>query len=94
MPQGFQFLGVLGWALLGLLAAYIFYVAQQRSRGRPAKFSLSLITVLLLGGLMFNTLSAGLVFIPPQERGLVINLFTGLREGVLGPRCALRDPAH
>lgn len=85
MPQGFQFLSVLGWALLGLLAAYIFYVAQQRSRGRPAKFSLSLITVLLLGGLMFNTLSAGLVFIPPQERGLVINLFTGLREGVLGP---------
>ncbi|MCS6772785.1 MAG: SPFH domain-containing protein [Anaerolineae bacterium] len=85
MPTGFQFLSVIGWGLLLVLALYVAVIASQRSQGRPAKFSVSLIAILLVGWLGLNTLSAGLVFIPPQERGLVINLFTGLREPVLTP---------
>jgi regulator of protease activity HflC (stomatin/prohibitin superfamily) len=85
MPGGFQILSVLGWLLLGVLLLYIAYVVSQRSQGRPVKFSVLVIAGLLIGGLALNTLSAGLVSIPPQERGIVLNLFTGYRPPPLGP---------
>jgi regulator of protease activity HflC (stomatin/prohibitin superfamily) len=85
MTSGFGFLGVLGWLLLGGLALYIAFVMTQRSQGRPMKFSVLLITGLLLGGIALNTLSNGLVSIPPQERGIVLNLFTGYRAPELQP---------
>ncbi|MFN3705578.1 MAG: prohibitin family protein [Thermoflexales bacterium] len=74
-----------GWALLLALLIYVYVVGAQRSRGRSVKFSLAVITLLLGGGVVLNALGAGLVFIPPQERGLVINLFVGLRAPVLTP---------
>lgn len=85
MASGFQILGVIGWALLGALALYVAWVASRRSQGRPVKYSLVVVAGLLVGGLVLNTLSAGLVSIPPQERGIVLNLFTGYRPPPLGP---------
>jgi regulator of protease activity HflC (stomatin/prohibitin superfamily) len=85
MPNGFQFLGVVGWVLLAALLLYVAYVVSQRSQGRLIKFSVVLILGLLIGGLALNTLSAGLVSISPQERGIVLNLFTGYRPPALGP---------
>lgn len=83
--EGFGFLSVIGWILLLVLFVYVFYVGQQRSRGGAQKFSIGLIVLLLLAGLGLNTLSAGLVSIPPNERGLVLNLFTGVRLPTLTP---------
>ncbi len=85
MTSGFGFLSVIGWLLLGALALYMAFVISQRSQGRPVKFSVLLIAVLLIGGLTMNVLSNGLVSIPPQERGIVLNLFTGYRAPALEP---------
>jgi regulator of protease activity HflC (stomatin/prohibitin superfamily) len=85
MTSGFGILGVAGWLLLGALALYMAYVISQRSQGRPMKFSVLVIAGLLIGGLALNVLSNGLVSIPPQERGIVLNLFTGYRAPVLQP---------
>lgn len=82
MPSGFGILGVIGWAMLGALLLYIAYVVSQRSQGRAVKFSVVLIAVLLVGGLLLNTMSAGLVTIPPQERGVVINSISGTARPV------------
>jgi regulator of protease activity HflC (stomatin/prohibitin superfamily) len=84
MPSGFGILGVIGWAMLGALLLYIAYVVSQRSQGRAIKFSVVLIAGLLIGGLLLNSLSAGLVSIPPQERGVVINSISGTARPV-GP---------
>lgn len=85
MTSGFGFLSVLGWLMLGALAVYVAFVVSQRSQGRPVKFSVLVIAVLLVGGVALNTLSNGLVSIPPQERGIVLNLFTGYRGPALEP---------
>jgi regulator of protease activity HflC (stomatin/prohibitin superfamily) len=71
--------------LLLTLFVYVFYVGQQRSRGGTQKFSFGLIVLLLIGGVGLNTLSAGLVSIPPNQRGLILNLFTGVRLPTLTP---------
>jgi regulator of protease activity HflC (stomatin/prohibitin superfamily) len=83
--EGFEFLSVIGWILLLALFVYVFYVGQQRSRGGTQKFSFGLIVLLLIGGVGLNTLSAGLVSIPPNQRGLILNLFTGVRLPTLTP---------
>lgn len=83
--EGFEFLSVIGWILLLALFVYVFYVGQQRSRGGTQKFSIGLIVLLLIGGVGLNTLSAGLVSIPPNQRGLILNLFTGVRLPTLTP---------
>jgi len=83
--EGFEFLSVIGWILLLALFVYVFYVGQQRSRGGMQKFSFGLIVLLLIGGVGLNTLSAGLVSIPPNQRGLILNLFTGVRLPTLTP---------
>ncbi len=85
MTSGFGFLGMLGWGLLILLALYIAFVVSRRSQGQPVKFSVMVIGLLLIGGVALNTLSNGLVSIPPQERGIVLNLFTGYRGPALEP---------
>lgn len=85
MTSGFGFLGVMGWIFLAALLVYIAFVVTQRSQGRPVKFSVLVIALLLIGGIGLNTLSAGLVSIPPQERGIVLNLFTGYRAPELQP---------
>jgi regulator of protease activity HflC (stomatin/prohibitin superfamily) len=85
MPGGFGILSIIGWALLAGLVLYIAYVFSQRNQGRNVKFSVTLIVGLLIGGILLQTLSAGLVVIPPQERGLVLSAFTGYRLPALTP---------
>ena len=83
--DGFNFISIIGWGLLLLLFAYIFYIGQQRARGGTHKFSVGIIVALLVGGLGLNALSAGLVSIPPNQRGLVLNIITGIRLPALEP---------
>ena len=80
-------LGLIGWGLIGLLILYLFFVVGQRAQRREAKVSILVVVVLLVGGLALNTLGAGLVFIQPQERGVVISALsgTGYRPQALGP---------
>ena len=85
MTSAFGFLSLVGWALLLGLAVYVAFVVSQRNQGRQVKFSVVLMAGLLLGGLLLNTLSNGLVTIPPQERGIVLNSFTGYRAPALEP---------
>ena len=66
-------LGLIGWGLIGLLILYVMFVASQRAQRRDAKISIVIVLALLVGGLALNTLGAGLVFIQPQERGVVIS---------------------
>jgi regulator of protease activity HflC (stomatin/prohibitin superfamily) len=79
--------GLIGWGLIGLLILYVLFVASQRAQRREAKLSVTIVIVLLVGGLALNTLGAGLVFILPQERGVVISALssTGYRAQALGP---------
>jgi regulator of protease activity HflC (stomatin/prohibitin superfamily) len=80
-------LGLIGWGLIGLLILYILFIASQRAQRREARVSVTIVLVLLVGGLALNTLGAGLVFIQPQERGVVISALsgTGYRPAALGP---------
>lgn len=80
-------LGLIGWGLLGLLILYVLFVASQRAQRREAKVSVIIVLVLLIGGLALNTLGAGLVFIQPQDRAVVISALsgTGYRPVALGP---------
>jgi prohibitin 1 len=79
--------GLIGWSLIGLLVVYILFIASQRAQRREAKVSVTIVLILLVGGLALNTLGAGLVFIQPQERGVVISALsgTGYRPTALGP---------
>jgi regulator of protease activity HflC (stomatin/prohibitin superfamily) len=79
--------GLIGWGLIGLLVLYILFVISQRAQRRDTKFSLVVVLVLLVGGVALNTLGAGLVFIEPQERGVVISALTntGYRSTALEP---------
>lgn len=83
--SGFGFLGLIGWALILVLVLYVLYVGQQRSRGVQRKISATVVGGLLLGGLVLNALNAGLVSVPANQRGLVLNLFTGVRLPALEP---------
>ncbi len=79
--------GLIGWGMIGLLILYVLYVATQRAQRREGKVSLTIVLVLIVGGLALNTLGAGLVFIQPQDRGVVISALsgTGYRPVALGP---------
>jgi prohibitin 2 len=78
---------LIGWGLIGLLVLYVLYIASQRAQRREAKFSATIMIILLVGGMALNTLGAGLVFIQPQERAVVISALTGTgyRSTALGP---------
>ena len=73
----------LAWlAVVGLLAL----VVMRASRQKPVKGLVTgLIVVLVLAGVL-NTVSAGLIFIEPQERGVVISAIQdGIRPDALQP---------
>jgi regulator of protease activity HflC (stomatin/prohibitin superfamily) len=80
-------LGLIGWGLIGLLILYVFFVVSQRAQRRDVRLSVTVVIVLLVGGLALNTLGAGLVFIQPQDRGVVISALssTGYRSTALEP---------
>jgi regulator of protease activity HflC (stomatin/prohibitin superfamily) len=78
---------IVGWVLLIGLGLYAFFVVSMRSQRRPAKMSILVVAVLLIGGLAMLTLGAGLVFIDQFEAGVVISPLTagGVRPDPIGP---------
>jgi regulator of protease activity HflC (stomatin/prohibitin superfamily) len=72
------------WLLfVGSLALLVF----RASRRSPVKGVITLVAVLLVAALALSTVSSGIVFIPPQERGVVISAVApkGYREEALQP---------
>jgi regulator of protease activity HflC (stomatin/prohibitin superfamily) len=71
---------------LGAIAAIVL-IYLQSSRGQPVKNSRNIIIVILAAALVLSTLSAGLVFIEPEERGVVISAISpkGYRDEVMQP---------
>jgi regulator of protease activity HflC (stomatin/prohibitin superfamily) len=80
-------LSLLGLALFAALAIYVVWVVIERRSMRPRKVSVTVVLVLLIGGLVAMSVGAGLVFIEPQERGMVISSLSskGYRSGALTP---------
>ncbi|HTP08155.1 MAG TPA: SPFH domain-containing protein [Anaerolineae bacterium] len=78
---------IIGWVLLIGLGLYVFYVISMRSQRRPARISILVVLVLLIGGLAMLTLGAGLVFIDQFEAGVVISPLSpgGVRPDPIGP---------
>ncbi|HAF60921.1 MAG TPA: hypothetical protein DCK95_01185 [Anaerolineaceae bacterium] len=74
---------VLWLAVIGVVV----YILLQSARGKPVKNSRRTITTIVIISLVFSVLSAGLVFIEPQERGMVISALNpdGYRSQVLQP---------
>jgi regulator of protease activity HflC (stomatin/prohibitin superfamily) len=79
-----QFLAITAWLIfLGLLAVLIL----RASRSKPVKGAVTLVIISLCTALLLSVVSAGLVFIKPEERGVVISAVspTGYREQALQP---------
>jgi regulator of protease activity HflC (stomatin/prohibitin superfamily) len=80
-------LNLLAMVLFGALLIYVVWVLSERQQRRPRKISMTIVLILLVGGLMATSLSAGLVFIEPEERGVVISALSrqGYRSGAMTP---------
>jgi len=80
------FSGLAGLLWIGALGSIIM-VSVQAARGQKIKNGKVLIIGLVLAALVVSTLSAGLVFVEPQERGVVISAIQtkGYRENALQP---------
>ncbi|MBI5825360.1 MAG: hypothetical protein HZB18_15130 [Chloroflexi bacterium] len=79
-----QGIATLAWiAFLGVIGT----MAVRASRNQPAKGFGSLAVILLVAGILLTTVGAGLVFIQPEERGIVVSAFAakGYREESLQP---------
>jgi len=79
-----QGIATLAWvAFVGVIVM----MATRASRNQPAKGFASLAVILLVAGLLLTTVGAGLVFVQPEERGIVISAFseTGYRAEALQP---------
>lgn len=74
----------LAWAAVVVLIVLIVLRASRKQSTKPMT---SLLIVALLAALVFNTLGAGLVFVPPEQRGVVISALSpkGYRETILEP---------
>jgi regulator of protease activity HflC (stomatin/prohibitin superfamily) len=79
-------LASLSW--LVVIGVVILVVARStRGRGKGIKAMGGLIAIIVVAAVLLTTVSAGLVFIQPQERGVVISAVspTGYREQALQP---------
>jgi regulator of protease activity HflC (stomatin/prohibitin superfamily) len=72
--------GLAGLSWLAFIGVII-YVVVRASRGRAIKGSTVMIVIVLVVTLALNVLSAGLVFVEPTERGVVISQIPG-QKGV------------
>lgn len=92
--EGFGILSVIGWVILIGLVAYVLFIASRRAQGQAARYSITLIVGGLLVGLGLNVVGNGLVFVQPQERGVVISALspTGYRGPALSPGLHLIIP--
>lgn len=74
--------------LMWFVAFAIIVLAVTRSaRGRPMRSAAGLVIAAIVLALVLTTVSAGLIFIQPEERGVVISAFAekGYREAALQP---------
>jgi regulator of protease activity HflC (stomatin/prohibitin superfamily) len=81
LAQGFA---TLAWIVtIGLLVL----VLGRAARNRPIKKGASMIIVAAVLSIVFTTVASGLVFVNPEERGVVISAVApkGYREEVLQP---------
>ncbi|MBN1992572.1 MAG: hypothetical protein JW953_07680 [Anaerolineae bacterium] len=79
-------LTVLVWLVaIGLLV--LFVIRATRGQGGGFKGMIGLLGIILLAAIALTTVSAGLVFIQPEERGVVISAIspTGYRTQALEP---------
>jgi len=76
--SGFSWLAVVGLIALAVM---------RKSQGKEIKGITTGVIVMLVAAILLNTVSAGLVFIEPHERGVVISAVApkGYREEVLQP---------
>lgn len=67
--------------------AIIILAVIRNSRGRPIKAAGGMIIGIVVAAVILTTVSAGLVFIKPEERGLVLSAVTpgGYRQNTLDP---------
>jgi regulator of protease activity HflC (stomatin/prohibitin superfamily) len=74
---------VLWLAVIGVIV----YIILQTAHGKAVKNSRRTIITVIIISLVFSILSAGLVFIEPQERGIIISALNpnGYRSQVLQP---------
>lgn len=77
-------LASLSWLLVVLALGFVFFRA---SRGRPLKGAVTIILVIVLLAVVLTTAGAGLVFVQPEMRGVVISAIApkGYREVALQP---------
>jgi regulator of protease activity HflC (stomatin/prohibitin superfamily) len=77
-------ISILLW--LGVIGTIVL-IYLQNSRGQQVKNSRTIIIGVILGAILLTTISAGLVFIEPEERGVVISAISpkGYREEILQP---------
>jgi regulator of protease activity HflC (stomatin/prohibitin superfamily) len=70
-----------------LVVAFLVLTVLRARQGKKTRGTVTGIVVALVAAILLNTLSAGLVFIQPQERGVVISAIApkGYREDVLQP---------
>jgi|APSaa5957512622_1039677.scaffolds.fasta_scaffold36747_2 regulator of protease activity HflC (stomatin/prohibitin superfamily) len=67
--------------------AVVVMIVLQSARSQPIKNGVTLIVIVIIGAVVLSTVSAGLVFINPQERGVVISAINpaGYRSDALTP---------
>lgn len=70
-----------------LVAAFFILTVLRARQGKKTRGTVTGIIVATAAAILLNTLSAGLVFVEPQERGVVISAIApkGYREDVLQP---------
>ena len=80
----FNTLAIIAWILA---IAVSIVIVTQKMRNQPIRRSGMIIGIVLGGALLLTLISAGLVFINPQERGVVISAITpeGYRQEPLEP---------
>jgi len=70
-----------------LVVAFLVLTVLRARQGRKTRGTVTGIVVAVVAAILLNTLSAGLVFIRPEERGVVISAIApkGYREDILQP---------
>ncbi len=80
----FQGLATLAWVAFVI---FLVFVILRAARNQPVKRSGFVLVLMFVGAFVITALSAGIVFIQPEERGVVISAFSpkGYREQALQP---------
>ena len=80
----FQGLAALGWVAAVVVVVLI---VMQSARNKPMKRGTSLLMIVVILAIILSSVSAGLVFINPEERGVVVSAIQpdGYRKSALQP---------